>query len=543
MEIGAAALVTTVSAHGWLSKAKGRLGLEACGIILGCASISHGVSRDATLAPVRNGKASNAPVPAGSLDVAEARHVLDRFAFGPRPGDTEALERGGFEPWWQAQLAAVPEPDSALDAALAPFCSALVPPAELVEHWREEDADAATDEPGSGLQRLIRPHFKEQLAQLALAELAQHTLSAHQLQEVMVDFWANHFNVFAPKGLLRVLTADYVERVLRPFSLGRFEDLLVATAQHPAMLIYLDNVNGSVQNGGNENYARELLELHTLGVDGGYTQADIHDVARILTGWSVEQPGHDSHGHPFEFRFRAARHDRGPKHVLGRDFVAGGGEEEGVELLRLLAAAPATAHHLARELCARFVADDPPPGCVEAARRAYLDSGGEMRSVLTAIAHDGSFWSLGVRHAKLKTPLELVVSALRISAARFDGSTELAKALGRLGEPLFQESVPRGYSDDSRIWASSGGLLERMDFATSLGFERLPGVRLGAPPLGDPADPESLIAGGNQLLLSGAGSQQTLNAIRAALGAAPPRLDRRELALALFLGSPEFQRQ
>jgi uncharacterized protein (DUF1800 family) len=348
--------------------------------------------------------------------------------------------------------------------------------------------------------------------------------------------------VYAPKGLVRVFVGDYVEQVVRPLALGRFEDLLVATARHPAMLIYLDNAQSSAKRGLNENYARELLELHTVGVRGGYDQADVVSVARILTGWSVARPG-QARGEPFEFVFRPRHHDREAKQVLGQTFAAGGAEDEGLRLLSFLASHPATAHHLATKLCARFVADEPPPSCVSAARGAYLESGGSMPDVLTAIAREASFWSEGVRARKLKKPLELVVSAMRAVNARPDGTTRLAQALRRLGEPLFEESVPTGYPETEQAWASSGGFLSRMSFATALALGRLDGVVVDLPAVLPESDATGLLAHGHRLFLSNAGSEQTLAAITSGLDGAREPDTRRALTATLFLGSPEFQRQ
>ncbi len=523
---------------------KGKWAGAAIGLGLSCAAVGHWA-----LGPsVPNGVAAEGAPAAGSpagagaaaLDLQAARHLLDRFAFGPRPGDPERVAGLGLEAWLAAELDATPLEDAELGAALEPYRAALAPPSELVEGWLGADA-LTLGMDGRELNSKLEPYFRDHLANLALTILTRDVSSQRQLLEVMVDFWSNHFNVFAPKGLVRVFAGDYVERVLRPLALGRFEDLLVATARHPAMLVYLDNATNSVQGGLNENYARELLELHTLGVAGGYDQNDVVNVARILTGWSLTRPGQP--GTPLEFRFRAGRHDRGAKVVLGQGFPAGGGEGEGLRLLQWLAHRPATAHHLATKLCRRFVADDPPASCTAAAERSYLESGGEIRAVLTAIVHDQSFWSVKTRGRKLKKPLELVASALRICGARPDGTTQLAQTLRRLGEPLLEESVPTGYPETEAEWASSGGLLHRMSFASDLGLGRLEGARVELANLLPDGAVDALLARGNELFLSRGGGEQTLRAIRAELLLQPEPLERRQLAAALFLGSPEFQRQ
>lgn len=534
--------------------------------------------------------AKSPPVP---WDAAAARHVLDRFAFGPRPGDVEALVDMGLERWLAAQLAPSSPPDPALQAALLPYAAALKPPSELIGDWTDmaggrdiaapndmatadtaapNDMAASNDmamtdvtvssgmampeprdsaerpEPGRGrnrpdarakgeLQRIMKPHFRAHLAELVAAQLTRQLLSPRQLEETMIDFWANHFNVFAPKGLVRTFAGDYVERVLRPHALGRFDALLLATARHPAMLIYLDNAASSFKRGLNENYARELLELHTLGV-GEFTENDVVDVARILSGWTVSRPGQPR---PFEFVFRMRQHDFGPKTVLDDTYRSGQGEEEGVLLIQRLATHPATAAHLARKLCAKYVSDDPPESCVTVARDAFVSTQGEMRAVLSAIVHDPSFWQ--ARRAKLKRPLELAVSALRAVDARLDGTSDIAQALKALGEPMLEESVPTGYPEDAAAWASSGGLLARMNFASALGFERSKGVVIDVDALFSASAPDALVAYGNRSILGGAGSEQTLAAIHGALARQPDVSVRRQLAAALFLGSPEFQRQ
>ncbi len=490
-----------------------------------------------------------APLPAPTPErIADARHLLNRFAFGPRPGEVERAAALGSERWLEQQFAAKsggPE----LEAALAPHRASLLAPVDLVEDWLGPDGMAEMDT--RRLREQMKPRFKEHLAHLASAELSRHILSDDQVREVMVDFWVNHFNVFAPKGFVRVFAGDYLERAVRPHALGRFSELLLATARHPAMLIYLDNANSVApgaqpadakkkgkSSGLNENYARELLELHTLGLDGGYTQADVIAVARVLTGWSVVR-----RGGKFEFVFHAKKHDAEPKIVLGQTFPAGGGEEEGVRLLEFLATHPATGKHLAVELCARFVSDDPPPSCVERAAAAFSESRGEIKAVLRAIVGDSSFWAAGARGAKLKSPIELVASAARALGAKPDGSTGLSEVLEKLGEPLLQERVPTGYPDAADEWTSSGGLLSRMNFASQLATQSLPGVKVDLDALLPRSKEGDLLGGANAALLSGQATPETLRIVGHELEGALDFEQRRALALALLLGSPEFQRQ
>jgi hypothetical protein len=479
--------------------------------------------------------------------VAEARHTLGRFAFGPRPGDIERVARMGARRWFEEQLAGPPE-SPLLEAALVPHRSAFEPPAQLVEDWLGEDWEAQTRTLGD-LRREASGHFREHVARLATAELTRDILSQRQLEAVMTDFWANHFNVFASKGYVRLFEGDYLERAIRPHALGNFSELLLATARHPAMLLYLDNAESRREpvraassprrrGGLNENYARELLELHTLGVDGGYTQADVQEVARILTGWSVVRLREGG----FDFVFRKDAHDRHTKVVMGEVFPARQGEAEGVRLLEFLAHHPATARHLSRELCARFVSDDPPASCVNAASSAYAGSGGEIKAVLRAIFEDPSF--AAAPRTQLKTPLEFVASAARALGAVPDGSLDLADSLAQLGEPLLQERVPTGYPDSEPEWASGGGMLARLNFASALARGRVGGLTVPwdeTVPAGD--DVNELVNRWGASLLGVAGDSKTLGVVREEVAGLEAPSDRRAAAVALLLGSPEFQRQ
>ena len=494
-------------------------------------------------APLRPKTVADPPPTPGAL--ADARHLLNRFAFGPRPGEVERVARLGTQRWIDEQLAG-PEESPLLEAALVPHRAAFVPPSELIDDWLGDGWEEQTRSTRE-LRRETQPYFGDHLARLAMGELTRDILSRRQLEAVMTDFWSNHFNVFAAKGFVRLFEGDYLERAIRPHALGKFSDLLLATARHPAMLIYLDNAEsrrparrGKRRGGLNENYARELLELHTLGVNGGYTQADVTDVARILTGWSVLRVNEGR----FDFVFRGAAHDRREKTVLGEHFAAGGGEAEGVRLLELLARSPATARHIATQLCARFVADDPPPSCVAAASAAYTQTDGDIAHVLRAITQDDAFWAESARGAKLKTPLELLASAARALGARPDGSLDLSSTLQRLGEPLLQERVPTGYPDSEPEWASAGGMLARMSFASDLGTGKLRGLDVPwdeALPLGAGLD-DRVTQFGCQLLGVAANSP-TLSLVREELQGLEAGEPRRAAAVALLIGSPEFQRQ
>ncbi len=334
---------------------------------------------------------------------------------------------------------------------------------------------------------------------LAEAKLLRAVYSHRQLQEVLVDFWYNHFNVFLDKGADRYLVTAYERDVIRPHVLGTFQDLLEATAKSPAMLFYLDNwrsagppppgrsVNPNrTRRGLNENYGRELLELHTLGVDGGYTQTDVTEVARCFTGWTIEQPQRGG-----AFTFNPRLHDTGGKKVLGVTIPAGGGMEDGLKVLDILAHHPSTAHFLSWKLAQRFVADDPPPALVDRMARTFLKTGGDLRKVMHTMLASKEFRSVAAFRSKIKSPLELVASALRASGAEIDYASLLVNQVARLGQPLYRKQEPTGYSNAGREWMNSAGLLARINFAVQLAGNRVAGVKVdGAIPATELGSPE-----------------------------------------------------
>jgi len=333
---------------------------------------------------------------------------------------------------------------------------------------------------------------KAVIDELKEQRLMRDVYSPAQLQEVMTDFWLNHFNVFLHKDEETPYYLVSFERdVIRPRALGKFEDLLVATAQSPAMLLYLDNASSmgpdsiaaekgkeraQKQNkpvpppGLNENYARELMELHTLGVDDGHTQRDVTEMARVFTGWTVDQPAHGG-----GFLFDERKHEPGAKKLLGTK-VKDGGLNEGLEMLHLLAMRPGTAQFLSRKLAIRFVSDDPPQSLVNRMAKSYLNSGGDISSVLETMFRSPEFWQREVYRAKVKTPLEYVVSAVRASNAEMDSLTPLSNELDRMGMPLYSCIPPTGYSWDAKGWVNTGALVNRMNFALNLTANRVPGI-------------------------------------------------------------------
>jgi uncharacterized protein (DUF1800 family) len=341
----------------------------------------------------------------------------------------------------------------------------------------------------AGPQRAVVEELESQ-------RLTRDIYSNAQLQEVMNDFWLNHFNIYFHKNdETPYYLVSYERDVIRPRALGKFEDLLEATAHSPAMLLYLDN-SGSMgpdspaaerakiaaarrpnnkraaPEGLNENYARELMELHTLGVNGGYTQADVTQVARVLTGWTVDRPQRGG-----GFKFDESRHEPGAKKVLGKK-IKEHGEQEGRELLHLLATRPATAKFISRKLAVRFVGDDPPQSLVDRMAASYLSSGGDISAVLQTLFHAPEFWSNTAYRAKVKTPIEFIVSAARAGNIATDNMQPLVNALHDMGMPLYGAVPPTGYKWDASDWVSTGALVNRMNFALNLAGNRLPGIAI-----------------------------------------------------------------
>jgi uncharacterized protein (DUF1800 family) len=468
------------------------------------------LAADATGSRIPNPE-SRIPNPGSQLDDATITHVLNRLTFGPRPDDVARLREIGVASWIDQQL----HPERIDDRAVA----ALLPTLEAA--------------PGSADAQELRRFARQQIQALATERILRATYSERQLQEVLVDFWFNHFNVYAGKGRTAEYLVEYEQNVIRPHVFDRFRDLLEADAKSPAMLFYLDNwlnsapdrepgsgirdpgvrgsaVRGSVlrprrfprlprripdpgsqvprpaaaaqgakrQRGLNENYGRELLELHTLGVDGGYTQQDVINVARAFTGWTIDRDG--------RFRFVPALHDDGEKIVLGQKIKAGGGIEDGEKVLDIVASHPATAHHIAYQLAQRLVADEPPAALVDRAAARFRNSKGDLREVVRTIVTSPEFLGVAVRDAKFKTPFTLVVSTMRTTGATVSDARALVQVLQQMGEPLYMCQPPTGYRNTADTWVSAGGLVSRMNFATRVASGNMPGITLPAnPPAGD----------------------------------------------------------
>jgi uncharacterized protein (DUF1800 family) len=437
--------------------------------------------------------------------------------------------------------------------------------------------------------------------ELMQAKMLRAIYSERQLDEVMTDFWFNHFNVFVNKGADRFLLTSYERDAIRPHALGKFEDLLVATAKSPAMLFYLDNWlsvgpgseialgiaghpnrrgygpnnrpgngprgKGKQASGLNENYGRELMELHTLSVNGGYSQTDVTEVAKVFTGWTLEQPRKGG-----DFRFEPRMHEPGDKIVLGHR-IQQNGEEEGLEVLHLLAHNPKTAHFISQKLAMRFVSDDPPAALVDRMTQTFLKKDGDIREVLRTMFKSPEFWSQEAYRAKVKTPLEFVVSAVRSTDGEVDNARALVGTLNNMGMMPYGMMPPTGYSMKADVWVNSSALLARMNFALGLAAGKIRGVKVdslrlvaGTPAAGSdvagsdvarsdkqaPADAQLVLASLENSLLSGDISKQTHDTISKQLE--DPKISQRRLddpnrppnvaaITGLILGSPEFQRR
>ncbi|HTK28552.1 MAG TPA: DUF1800 domain-containing protein [Vicinamibacterales bacterium] len=502
-------------------------------------------------------------------------HVLNRLAFGPRPGDVERVRAMGLDRYIDAQLHPERIDDRQMAEHLAGLQTTTLSSREIAERFEEPLVEArrarasGKADGGDHAERGDKPdrtpepdppvRMAQQEANRVVVELGEQKIlravySERQLQEVLADFWFNHFNVDARKGADRFLLTEYEREAIRPHVLGRFRDLLEATAKSPAMLFYLDNwmsvdPNGphpqampprvsrgpfggirvvprpprmprpgpNAPKGLNENYGRELMELHTLGVDGGYTQKDVTEVARAFTGWTIDRPRQGG-----GFRFDPRRHDEGPKVVLGHVIKPGGGENDGEQVLDILARHPSTARFIATKLVRHFVSDAPPAALVDRAARRFQETDGDIREVMRTILTSPEFQAPEAYRAKVKTPFEFVVSALRATGAGVSNAAALVRAVQQLGMPLYQCQPPTGYSDAAEAWVNTGALVNRMNFALQLAGGRLPGIA--------PSTLDHLTA-----VMADDVSETT----RATIA----RASEPEQAAALTLGAPEFQKR
>jgi uncharacterized protein (DUF1800 family) len=479
--------------------------------------------------------------PAGREQTADqqVQHVLNRLAFGARPGDVERVRSIGVDAWIESQLHPERIDDRTLDTWLTRFPTismsgeALIakypPPGQTLvriaarQQMAAGGANAPRGTPGAAptLSRedslALAQSTREAArvtAEISAARVARAVASERQLQEVMTEFWANHFSVFTGKQQTRYYIPEY-DALLRTHALGSFRELLGAVAHSGAMLYYLDqwqsvadsgrrtlaqpriaqvrpaqraavrrrltpeqqqrldNAAARRPRGINENYARELMELHTLGVDGGYTQQDVMEVARALTGWTLTR-GPQGGG----FQFRPEVHDAEAKTILGQSFPAGRGEDEGERVLDLLASHPSTARFIATKLARRFVSDEPPAALVDRAAATFTRTKGDLREVLRTIITSDEFFADAAFRAKVKTPFELVVSASRALGGQPDATPMSAQLVARLGQPIYGRQTPDGYPDVADEWINTGAILNRMNFGLAVGANRIPGARV-----------------------------------------------------------------
>jgi uncharacterized protein (DUF1800 family) len=556
-------------------------------------------------------------------DLQKAAHLVDRITFGARPGDLERVKQMGWQHYLDEQLHPEKISDQAAESKIAGIPSLTMtsgqiarsyPPPKVIQQVLKAQG---LDVPGQAANNQNKPASQEQtttgqngeaemppaellkkrndaramfrqlgykppqglVSELQQARLLRAVYSERQLQEVMTDFWMNHFNVFANKGADRWLLASYERDTIRPHLFGKFEDLLKATAESPAMLFYLDNwlsaspnnsagtaprrnqisgfgfprgpgfrmpprpnqQNPQVANqnqarrkvGINENYAREIMELHTLGVNGGYTQKDVQEVARCFTGWTIRNPRQDG-----EFFFNPRMHDDGEKVVLGTKIPAGGGMKDAETVIRILAHHPSTARFISTKLARKFVSDEPPASLIDRASQTFLQTDGDIRQVVRTILTSPEFWAADSYRAKIKTPFEMTVSAVRAIGAETNGGPAFHRWIAQMGEPLYLAQPPTGYADTAETWVNTGALLQRMNFALALTSNRIPGTRV---------DLESLTRGVDRskqtdflvsLLLHGEVSSQTRTTLDKNVSS-----DDLAQMTGLILGSPEFQRQ
>jgi uncharacterized protein (DUF1800 family) len=574
-------------------------------------------------------------------------HALNRLAYGPRPGDVERVRQMGLAKWIEQQLNPNAIDDRAVEARLEQFPTLRMSSAKLLAEYPQpkqqakqaavrevrterpaqeqtpvaessenmkDDANAAAamkQEPpaemnvatrGAGkwdllgggdpnaVPRAIADDSKRPqrvVEELAMAKVARAIYSERQLQQVMDDFWFNHFNVFAAKGEDRWFLTAYERDVIQPHTMGKFKELLTATAKSPAMLFYLDNFLSAdpraadrmaaeraarqMRRGGfgrpwpprapqqqqakknvrglNENYGRELMELHTLGVDGGYTQKDVTEVARCFTGWTIDKPREYA-----DFKFDERLHDPDPKIVLGKKIHAGG-MKDGEQVIELLARNASTAKFISTKLARRFVSDTPPPSLAERMAQTFQSSDGDIRAVLKTMIYSPEFWSREAYRAKIKTPFELVVSTARALGADVDTPMPLVQWTGRIGEPLYQCQPPTGYADKSDAWVNTGALLNRLNYSLALAGNKVRGSRSDVRSLLGPeadGDAKAALNRAVQVFLGGQAAATTVETLEKQLDS--PQVLQAKLddpvkkvdlgvVAGLVLGAPEFQRR
>jgi uncharacterized protein (DUF1800 family) len=524
--------------------------------------------------------------PSGLTDNQRIAHVLSRLTFGARPGDFDHVKAVGVDAFIAEQLDPDSVSDKTLEAKLVRLPSlGLATPVIFEQYTPPKPApvpspsptnspikspekpaqtpvpalpgDGKMDAKTAGVSNSVKEEAAKAPAlpaaspspspaakptpppknpQMVVSDLQRATLlravyGERQLYEVMVDFWENHFSIFANKDADRYLMTGFDRDTIRPFAMGRFRDLLGATAHSPAMLFYLDNWQSTVARnipatkdrpartagGVNENYARELMELHTMGVDGGYTQKDVQEVARCFTGWTIQKPNEEG-----LFLYRPGAHDSGEKMVLGQRIPAGGGIGDGERVLDLLAKQPATAHFIALKLARHFVSDDPPASVVDRAAQVFLKTDGSIKETLRSIFTSPEFFAPAAYRAKVRTPFEYQAAALRALNADSDADPTVVDWSRRMGQPTFGRLTPDGFPDRAEQWLAPGSMLERLNFAVAVAANRLKGTKIDTTALlagTDPADRPAVADHLEQLILSGDVSTGTRTALEKTLAA------------------------
>ncbi len=511
--------------------------MRTCSLILcvaGAIACAAQSPKPASPKPASTQPALTAPaVDAGARELLpdeQIQQVLNRLTFGARPGDATTVRAMGVDKWIDRQLHPERIDDPQAEQLVSRYAIFNMKTGDIVHDYnlvqqlqrqvKKTDANDSTMNKAETRRDIVDENPKLAEAQrqaqqltgeVQSASLARAVISDRQLNEVMVDFWENHFSVFAGKGQTRLYLAQYDRDVIRPHALGKFRDLLGAVAKSPAMLFFLDNWQSAADSthptlaqargrarpmfarrpifgggfgaaqqaqqrakrGLNENYARELMELHTLGVDGGYTQKDVQEVARALTGWTFNrQDG--------EFQFNPNIHDAGDKVILGNKFPGGHGEDEGERVLDILARAPATARFITTKLARHFVSDDPPKALVDRCANTYSNTDGDIRETLRCVVTSPEFFSRAAYRAKVKTPFELVASALRAVNAEPDTTPRTAQLVARMGQPIYGRQTPDGWPDHGDAWMNTGAILNRINFGLSLAAGQVPGAKLNA---------------------------------------------------------------
>lgn len=490
----------------------------------------------------------NAPTPLSNEE--RVSHVLSRLTFGPRPGDVDRVARMGVDRWIDQQLHPASISDSAAVAALAPLPEWTTPTSQLASfaskvplltYARTPMAELMKDTVARAAMKLFAVGFaaSRNFDAFYTGKVIRAETSDRQLLEVVSDFWENHFSVYAQKMPSREALILMDRDAIRGHALGKFRDLLGAVAHSPAMLYYLDNyVSKSGQL--NENYARELLELHTLGVEGGYTQHDVIEVARAFTGWTIAM-----NANPIAFTFRADQHDTEVKTFLGHTLRAGRGVEDGEEVLDILARHPSTARHIAYELSRRLVSDDPPPSLVERAAATFMKTDGDIAQTVKTIVTSREFYSRKAFRAKVKSPFELVVSMRRSLGAPVDTTTRTVQWIARLGQPTFGFAAPNGWPEISAEWMNAGTIYQRLRFAGDVTDGRVAAMNVNQWPEWNTLSVAALqrqIDGVLKGLLGGIADPRTRDAMLA-IDTTLASPDRLRAAMMIAFASPEFQRR